>query len=169
MVKAMQPSFGLRVKAIREEKGWTQTLLAQNMRNTGITPITATYLEKVEKGQVEPSFHFARRLAKALGASLDFLLGTSEYPAPPPAGPPTAEPLATFICGRKKAPCYRCQASSTKLCDGPGKTLGTTCDRPMCLRCARPAGPNRDLCATHAPSETNPTMPIPPGRRRVPT
>jgi hypothetical protein len=64
-----------------------------------------------------------------------------------------APPLVTAtVCGLGR----RCRYCRTKvisgvLCDGPGKTPGTTCDAFMCRKCATSA-PNRDLdyCHTHA-------------------
>ena len=58
-----------------------------------------------------------------------------------------------FRCsrGRRQPPplCRYCNRTSTKLCDGPGRTAGTTCDVPMCDEHAHPGGKNVDYCEEH--------------------
>lgn len=60
--------------------------------------------------------------------------------------------LIGVVCSRGK----RRRSCSTANCDRPGTKLcdyalknGKTCDRPMCARCAKKVGPDRDLCPPH--------------------
>jgi hypothetical protein len=59
-----------------------------------------------------------------------------------------------IACGSRSRPkpCKQCGARSTRLCDYPlaGKKRGTTCDAPLCDRCAVKVGPDRDFCRPHA-------------------
>lgn len=65
--------------------------------------------------------------------------------------------ITMFSCSRRETnPCSSCGARSTKLCDFPltGAKGGTTCDRPLCSRCASTVGKDRDYCPAHARMET---------------
>jgi len=67
----------------------------------------------------------------------------------------TGKPMG-IACGRspfKACSTPGCRNHADKLCDYPvtrknGKA--GTCDRPMCSRCAKNVGPDRDYCGVHA-------------------
>jgi len=61
--------LGRMLKAIREEKGWTQMRLAARAK------VTQTYIAKLESGDKKnPSIAVLQRLAKALGVPVTELL-----------------------------------------------------------------------------------------------
>ena len=61
--------------------------------------------------------------------------------------------VIAIVCsrGHRRRQCStaNCDNAATKLCDHKLKN-GKTCDRPMCARCAKNVGPDRDLCPPHA-------------------
>jgi transcriptional regulator with XRE-family HTH domain len=63
------PSFGVRLKKSREQKGWSQTDLAQK---SGLTPAAISQIEADDR---QPSFKTLSSLAAALGISVGYLLG----------------------------------------------------------------------------------------------
>lgn len=64
--------FTERLKAVREEKGLSQTELAAK---TGLQPSAVSHFES---GRRSPSFDNLRRLADALNVTIDYLLGRSD-------------------------------------------------------------------------------------------
>jgi transcriptional regulator with XRE-family HTH domain len=54
---------------LRKDKGWSQTDLARE------SSISREILGKYERGEAVPSIDFAKRIADALGVSLDYLVG----------------------------------------------------------------------------------------------
>lgn len=64
--------FGDRLQRFRENKGWTQRELAQK---AGVSQPTIAYLESGRRSSV--SLESARRIADALGISIDRLVGDS--------------------------------------------------------------------------------------------
>ncbi len=64
---------GQRIKAQREKKGWTQGELA---RQSGVPQATISRLESGAHRSIQ--MHGAIRLARALGVSVDYLVGTFE-------------------------------------------------------------------------------------------
>ncbi len=64
--------FAERLKAVREEKGLSQTELAAK---TGLQPSAVSHFES---GRRSPSFDNLRRLADALNVTIDYLLGRSD-------------------------------------------------------------------------------------------
>ena len=68
-------SFGKRLKKVREQKGWSQTELADR---AGLTPAAISQIEADDR---QPSFKTLSSLAGALGISVGYLLG--EEPALP--------------------------------------------------------------------------------------
>jgi transcriptional regulator with XRE-family HTH domain len=63
------PIFGQRVTRIREERGLTQQELATKAGTSYQT------IWRIENGKhAEPGIYIARRIARALGVSLDFLV-----------------------------------------------------------------------------------------------
>ena len=63
--------FGHKVKMRREKLGWTQTELAKAIG------LTQNRISKIESGEVtQLSFKNLRALARALGVSVDWMLGT---------------------------------------------------------------------------------------------
>ena len=59
-------SYGIRIKAIREAAGLTQTALGALIGVTGVT------IMRYERGQREPKIHQLERIAQALSISLSF-------------------------------------------------------------------------------------------------
>lgn len=64
--------FAELLKAVREEKGLSQTELAAK---TGLQPSAISHFES---GRRSPSFDNLRRLADALNVTIDYLLGRSQ-------------------------------------------------------------------------------------------
>ena len=66
----------------------------------------------------------------------------------------TGERTAAIVCTRGGSKrCSSCKTrAASKLCDFPVTRDGkeTTCDRPLCTRCAVTVGPDRDHCPAHA-------------------
>ena len=56
--------LGLRIKALREARGWTQADLAAQC------PLSTVYVQKVELGERVPTIPTLTRIARALGASV---------------------------------------------------------------------------------------------------
>ena len=65
--------LGDRIKQRREELGWSQRELAQQ---AGVPQPTISDLERGRQKDVTTTY--ARRLARALGVSIDYLVGTWE-------------------------------------------------------------------------------------------
>ncbi|SIS62096.1 helix-turn-helix domain-containing protein [Alicyclobacillus vulcanalis] len=63
----MKDSFGARVRAIRQSRGWSQQELA--MRAGVSTP----HISSIERDKRRPSLDYAKRLADALGVPLEVL------------------------------------------------------------------------------------------------
>ena len=65
----------------------------------------------------------------------------------------SSENVTLFVCDRLVRATARCKcgARTTKLCDYllTGAKAGSTCDRPLCARCATSVGDNLDLCEAH--------------------
>lgn len=68
----MSDKFPERLRAARETKGWSQTELAEH---SGLQPSAISHFET---GRRSPSFENLKRLADALSASIDFLLGRDD-------------------------------------------------------------------------------------------
>jgi transcriptional regulator with XRE-family HTH domain len=73
--------FGYKVRLRREKLGWTQTELAKAIG------LTQNRISKIESGELtQLSFKNLRALARTLGVSVDWLLGTwddiEQVPAP---------------------------------------------------------------------------------------
>jgi len=76
--------FQNRLHSLREKRGWNQTDLAQA---TGLMPSAISHFET---GKRSPSFDNLKKLADALGTSVDYLLGRERK-----AG--TAGPMADLL------------------------------------------------------------------------
>ena len=61
----MRPTFGERLKHLRQAAGWTQQQLAER---AGLVQSNVSHLER---GEREPSWEVLGRLADALGVRLD--------------------------------------------------------------------------------------------------
>ena len=84
--------LGTKIRHRREQLGLAQHELAKVV---GMTQARISELECGERTQM--SLKNLRNLARALGVSADYLIGTwedGEAPAPPPAAPPAAEGAA---------------------------------------------------------------------------
>lgn len=71
MCEASHPSiFGQRVKIARDKRRFSQAELAERAR------VTPNLVSRLESGEVQwPNANSARRLARALGVTLDWLTG----------------------------------------------------------------------------------------------
>lgn len=69
MADTLQKLFGLNVRRLREERGWTQEELAR------LSGINRSYLAGVEKGKRNVTIVNIARIAKALEVSPDTLFG----------------------------------------------------------------------------------------------
>ena len=70
-------SLGKEIKKSRIDKGWQQKDLQE------ATGLSQKYLSEIELDKVDPRFSIVKRIARALGASLDTLAKEDEE-APPP-------------------------------------------------------------------------------------
>ena len=74
-MKAYQQAFGLRIRQLRDQQGYTQEELAHR------AGIHVTYLSGIERGVRNPSLKNIRALARALGVRVGKLF-TFEYCSP---------------------------------------------------------------------------------------
>lgn len=65
-------SFGLTVRQLREQRGWSQEALAEH------ADLNRSYVGELERGQAIPSLLTLNKLALALNLSLTSLLATTE-------------------------------------------------------------------------------------------
>lgn len=63
--------LGLRLKSLRQERGWTQKRVAQRIGGT------ASIVSAYENGIRQPSYEALVKLARLYGVSSDYLLGIS--------------------------------------------------------------------------------------------
>lgn len=70
--KKIDPELGRRVRALREERGWTQSQLGDRA-GMGYQEVA-----RIERGEREPTWSTALKLADALGVALDDLRGETE-------------------------------------------------------------------------------------------
>ncbi len=63
---------GTAIMNLRKEKGWSQTDLAK------ASNISREIIGKYERSEAVPSIEFAKRIAEALGVSLDYLAGKED-------------------------------------------------------------------------------------------
>lgn len=66
-VEDLQWAFGRNLSAYRKKKGFTQEALGENMG------VSRTYINLLERGRGNPTFHTVMRLANALGIDAGFL------------------------------------------------------------------------------------------------
>jgi len=64
--------FGLTIRALREQRGWSQELLAEK------ADLNRSYVGELERGKAIPSLVTLRKLAVALDASLASLMTHTE-------------------------------------------------------------------------------------------
>jgi transcriptional regulator with XRE-family HTH domain len=90
--------IGEKIAVRRQQLGWSQTDLAQKI---GIAP---SRISEFESGlKTDCNLSTAKRLARALGCSIDYLAGTwDEEEAPPPAAAP--RPAAVASARRRGRP-----------------------------------------------------------------
>jgi transcriptional regulator with XRE-family HTH domain len=73
-------TLGRQIRKARIDKGWKQQDLQQ------ATGLSQTYLSQIERDKVDPRISIVKRIAAALGVSIDQLVETSESePLPVPA------------------------------------------------------------------------------------
>ena len=65
----IRKKFGKRLRQLREERGWSQEEFADR------AGLHRTYVSAVERGVRNPTLSVLERLARALGVSLNHLLG----------------------------------------------------------------------------------------------
>ena len=87
-------AFGARVKALRTELGWTQDRLASE------AGISKSFLSEIEQGDSQPRGPILVKLARTLGASLDYLLEGRQPEAP--VGGPVAVPAELAAMAAKR-------------------------------------------------------------------
>src|ERR1700737_1244144 len=80
------PTVGDRVRALREEKKWTQDQLATK------SGVSTGFLSDIENNKRNPSSEYVLKIANALGASIDYLLRGDEASQPSARGPVTIPP-----------------------------------------------------------------------------
>ncbi len=73
----MNPSFGTRVRRLRQERGWSQQELS--LRSGISTP----HISSIERGKRFPSLEYALRIAESLGVPLNALCDESSTFQPP--------------------------------------------------------------------------------------
>lgn len=71
-------TLGERVKKIRESKGWTQDILAEE------SDISKSYISEIENDKTVPGSKTLLQLANALGATVDYLLQGGNQTNEPP-------------------------------------------------------------------------------------
>jgi hypothetical protein len=61
-----------------------------------------------------------------------------------------------IACTRGRPRQCACGNVATLLCDFPlsGEKIGKTCDAPLCAKCAKHVGPDRDYSPAHGRPET---------------
>lgn len=73
--KVHYTTFGERLREIRDEKGWSQTQLAQKLKTT------KQMISCYELNQRSPRIEMVQKYAKALNVPVDYLLGDTEAEA----------------------------------------------------------------------------------------
>lgn len=65
------PKFPERLRTLRTERGYSQSQLAN------LTGTVGSYVSKLESGRQTPSLAVALRISRALGVTVEYLLGVS--------------------------------------------------------------------------------------------
>lgn len=73
--KKVDPTFGRRLRALREARGWSQAKLGETAGG-----VRYQYIARLERAESEAGWEMATRLADALGVSLDELRGVESNP-----------------------------------------------------------------------------------------
>jgi transcriptional regulator with XRE-family HTH domain len=68
------PDFGDRLLQLRKQRGWSQPELARKIGTSG------DIIGRYERGEMTPSVQVARRLARALDVTVDYLVGEHDLP-----------------------------------------------------------------------------------------
>jgi transcriptional regulator with XRE-family HTH domain len=66
--------FAKRLQALRKEKDWSQPELGKKVGTSG------AIIGRYERAEITPSIEVARKLAKALDVTLDYLLSEEQLP-----------------------------------------------------------------------------------------
>jgi len=82
--------IGANVRRLRSERGWTQSELS------AMADIADATLSRIERGRMSASVALAERIARALGAKLDDLVGPAPRLDPKALRPGEARMLALF-------------------------------------------------------------------------
>lgn len=68
------PDFGDRLLQLRKQRGWSQPELARRIGTSG------DIIGRYERGEMTPSVQVARRIARVLDVTLDYLIGEHDLP-----------------------------------------------------------------------------------------
>lgn len=79
------PMSDLRLKKLREEQGLTQSALAERLRIETGHQVWPETISRIERGVNSPAAWMAGGLARILGTTVDYILGLTDDPEPPPA------------------------------------------------------------------------------------
>jgi transcriptional regulator with XRE-family HTH domain len=79
--KQTDPTFGRRLRALREEKGWTQAELGEK------AGMLHHAIARLERGERTPGWDTVLKLAEALGVTPNDFLGEPDEPEPEPPPP----------------------------------------------------------------------------------
>jgi transcriptional regulator with XRE-family HTH domain len=84
-------AVGDRIRVLREERGWTQNQLSK------VTGVPQPTIWRLEKGEItNPKMDLLKKVALALGVSIDVLTGGTTPPSPDETGAEDLMPEVVF-------------------------------------------------------------------------
>jgi transcriptional regulator with XRE-family HTH domain len=123
-------TIGPRVRRERTKRGWSVRELA---RRAQVSPGAVSKLES--GGRVAPSLELGKRLAKALGVTLDYLAGMYDEEEADPAGSPALRGIGAALEARGPGLPASASRGITPLVLGSAKVEAHTCAaRPAACR-----------------------------------